>query len=96
MLKIIAVTLAVLALSGCRSRSLLADAKDVQASREAAGKDCREIGTITGTTISAKGSQEEALEDMKKEAANKGANYVQVKEYSSMGTSVKGIAYECP
>ncbi len=96
MLKMITVTLAILAICGCRSRSLLADSKDVQASREAAGSECREIGTITGTTISAKGTQEQALEDLKKEAADKGANYVQVKEYSSMGTSVTGIAYDCP
>lgn len=84
------------AAAGCRSRSLLADAKDVQVSRKAAEKDCREIGTLTGTTSSAKGTQEEALADLKKEAADKGANYVQVKEYSSYGTSVTGVAYECP
>jgi uncharacterized protein YbjQ (UPF0145 family) len=81
--------------AGCRSRSVLSDSKEVKVSREAADKDCRELGKITGTTLSTKGTQEEALEDLKKEAANKGANYVMVKEYSSMGTSVTGIAYEC-
>lgn len=82
--------------SGCKSRSVLPDAKEVKVSREDADKDCKEIGTITGTTGSTKGTQEQALEDLKREAANKGANYVVVKQYSSYGTSVTGIAYECP
>ena len=92
----VTVLLLMFAATGCRSRSLLADAKDVQVSRKEADKDCHEVGTITGTTSSAQGTQEQALADLKKEAANKGANYVQVKEYSSYGTSVTGIAYECP
>ncbi len=41
------VLLLMLTVAGCRSRSLLADAKDVQVSRKAADKDCREIGTLT-------------------------------------------------
>lgn len=82
--------------AGCSSRSVLPDAKEVKVSRDEAGKKCREIGKITGTTSSTKGTQEQALEDLKREAANKGANYVMVKEYSSYGTSVTGIAYECP
>lgn len=95
-MKWFAVVLLIFGLAGCRSRSLLADSKDVKVSREEAAKDCHELGTLTGTTLSAKGTQEQALEDLKKEAANKGANYVQVKEYSSMGTSVTGLAYDCP
>lgn len=95
-MKLLFVTLMMLTVAGCRSRSLLADAKDVQVSRAEAGKDCHEIGPLTGTTTSAKGTQEQALEDLKKEVANKGGNYVQVKEYSSYGTSVTGIAFECP
>jgi uncharacterized protein YbjQ (UPF0145 family) len=54
------------------------------------------MGSITGTTPTVKGTQEEALEDLKREAANKGANYVVVKQYSAYGTSVTGLAYECP
>lgn len=87
---------ALLALAGCASRSVMPDVKEVKVSREAPDKDCKEMGTITGTTATAKGTQEQALEDLKKEAANKGANYVVVKQYSSYGTSVTGVAYECP
>ncbi len=95
-MKLLFIALLMFGLSGCRSRSLLADSKDVQVSRNEAESNCHEIGTMTGTTMSAKGTQEQALEDLKKEAANKGANYVQVKEYSATGTAVTGIAYECP
>jgi hypothetical protein len=87
--------LAALSLAACASRSVLSDSKEVKVSREAPGKDCKEMGTLTGRTASVKGTQEDALEDLKKEAANKGANYVMVKEYSAFGTSVTGIAYEC-
>ena len=87
---------ALIVFTGCASRSVLSDSKEVKVSRDEAGKKCREIGKITGTTNSTKGTQEQALEDLKREAANKGANYVMVKEYSSYGTTVTGIAYECP
>lgn len=86
----------VLAAAGCRSRSVLPDAKEVKVSRDAADNECKEIGPISGTTSSTKGTQEQALADLKQEAANKGANYVMVKQYSAYGTSVVGVAYECP
>ncbi len=95
-MKILCALTSLLLFAGCKSRSVLPDAGEVKVSRDAANKKCRELGKITGTTSSVKGTQEQALEDLKKEAANKGANYVMVKEYSSYGTSVTGIAYECP
>jgi uncharacterized protein YbjQ (UPF0145 family) len=70
--------------------------KEVKVSREAPSKECTEIGELVGRTATVKGTQEQALEDLKKEAANKGANYVMVKQYSAYGTSVTGVAYECP
>ncbi len=82
-------------LISCASRSVMPEVKEVKVSREAADKDCREIGVITGSVSSAKGTREQALEDLKHEAANKGANYVMVKEYSTYGTSVTGVAFEC-
>lgn len=81
--------------AACSSRSIKPDVKEVKLSREAPGKKCKEIGTISGTTMTAKGSQDEAIEDLKKEAANKGANFVWVKQFSSYGTTVTGTAYEC-
>lgn len=82
-------------LMGCQSRSVLPEIKEVKVSREPADKNCRESGLLTGTTTSAKGTAPQAMEDLKREAANKGANYVMIKEYSSYGTSVTGVAYEC-
>jgi hypothetical protein len=84
----------VLTVLGCASRSVLSDPDEVKVSREEP-KDCQEIGKITGNSQSTKGTQEQALEDLKREAANKGANYVVVKQYSDYGTAVTGIAYNC-
>lgn len=84
------------AVSACASRSVLPDVQSVKVSREAPSSKCNEIGKLTGNTESVHGTQEQALEDLKREAANKGANYVMVKEYSDYGTAVTGIAYECP
>lgn len=81
---------------GCRSRSVLPDSKEVKVSRDAAPEECKEMGTINGRTKSVKGTQEEALADLKQDAANKGANYVVIKQYSAYGTSVVGVGYECP
>ncbi|MCB0391701.1 MAG: DUF4156 domain-containing protein [Bdellovibrionales bacterium] len=93
---IILFTIVSMFLAGCTSQSVLPDKEGVKVSREAPDKDCKELGTVRGNSISAKGSREEVLEDMKQEAANKGANYVVVKQYSDNGTSVTGIAYQCP
>ncbi|MBX3020960.1 MAG: DUF4156 domain-containing protein [Bdellovibrionales bacterium] len=91
-----AILMAAIFTTGCRSRSVLPDVKEVKVSRDTAPDDCKEIGPINGTTTSAKGTQEQALADLKQEAANKGANYVMIKQYSAYGTSVVGVAYECP
>lgn len=88
--------LAAFALSACSSRPVTPDTEAIKVSREAPGKDCKEMGKITGTTMSVKGTADEALADLKKEAANKGANYVVVKQFSDNQTAVTGIAYECP
>jgi hypothetical protein len=92
----IGLLLAFLALSGCSSRSIKPNTKEVKISREEPSGKCRELGVIEGTTMTAHGSQDEAVEDLKREAANKGANYVWVKQFSSYGTAVTGRAYECP
>ena len=89
-------TLIALFSAGCASQSIMADKEDVKVSREPADKDCQELGKVTGSSLSAKATQEEVLEDMKQNAANKGANYVVVEQYSDMGSAVTGVAYKCP
>lgn len=86
----------VMGLGACSSRSVMPDSEEVKVSRDAADEDCKELGKITGTTSSVKGTREQALEDLKQTAANKGANYIMIKQYSAQGTAVTGIAYECP
>ncbi len=93
---IFSASILLLSLTACSSRSVMPDAEEVKVSREAANKNCTEVGKITGTTSSIKGTREQALEDLIQTAANKGANYVMIKQYSTQGTAVTGIAYECP
>ena len=86
-------------ISGCSrvaKMSNLPENDNVEVSREKADEDCEELGKVRGTTSSVKGTAEEALADMKQEAADKGANYVMVEQYSGNKTSVTGLAYKCP
>jgi hypothetical protein len=83
-------------LMGCASQSLTPQVSDVKASHDSPPEKCIQVSKVTGSTSSAKGTTEDALEDLKKDAANKGANYVKVDEYSSYGTAVTGVAYKCP
>lgn len=60
---------------GCSSRSVLPDQKGVKVSREnPTDAACKEIGNVSGLTLSKVPSEAEALEDLKKEADRKGAN----------------------
>ena len=85
-----------LSLAACASRSVLPEVKEVKVSRDEPSAKCKEVGKLTGNSPDVHGTQEQALNDLKREAANKGANYVVVKQYSDYGTAVTGIAYECP
>ncbi len=83
-------------LSSCSSMSNLPEQNNVKVSRDLPAKECQTLGKIEGRSNSKVPKQNEALEDLQQEAANKGANYVMVKEYSAMGTAVSGEAYRCP
>ncbi len=71
------------------------EADNVKVSRDPADEDCKELGPVEGRNSSAKGTFDQALEDLKQDAAGKGANYVQIRQSGAMGTSVRGIAYLC-
>lgn len=95
-LTIILLLVSVSTLPACSSRSILPDSDEVIVSRDLPKKSgCNEIGKITGSSPSVNGTREQVLDDLKREAANKGANYVMVKQFSDSGTAVTGIAYEC-
>lgn len=86
----------VLSFTGCSHESLTPQSSDVKASKEAPPADCKEISKVTGTTRTAHETAADALEDLKKDASNRGANYVQIEQYSDYGTSVTGRAFRCP
>jgi FlaG/FlaF family flagellin (archaellin) len=83
------------AVSSCSHESLTPNSSDVKASKDEPSSDCVMLSEVAGSTKTAKGTSEEALEDMKKETSSKGGNYVRIQQYSSYGTSVTGTAYRC-
>lgn len=89
-------SLLLLVLAGCASQSIMPKKDEVKVSRKEADKeDCKFISKVTGNSLSTKATRKQVLEDMKQDAANKGANYVAVKSFSDTGTSVTGLAYQC-
>ena len=91
-------TMLSLSFVACSSRSVMPDKDEIKVTREDPDPDdkCRELGKIMGRASTVKATREDVLEDLKQTAANKGANYLVVKQYSPQGTSVTGMAYECP
>ena len=83
-------------LLSCRSHPVVPEGKNVKVSRDEASKDCKDLGRVQGSLIGTKPDLEKAIENMKQDAANKGANYVRMETASSYGTSVSGTAYFCP
>ena len=82
-------------LSGCSSKPILPKAEDIKLVKEM-DKDCRELGPVSGTTITTSGTPEEALLDMKKSAAEQGSSHILVHQFSGSRTAVTGTAYDCP
>lgn len=85
-----------LLISACSTQSVLPKPDQVKMSRETPPKNCVELGPVTGRLRNEKGNEEAALADLRQEAAYKGANYVRVRQFSSYGTAVTGVAYDCP
>lgn len=88
--------LVAMSLTACHSHPIVPDGKNVTISRDDAAKDCRELGRVQGSVTSVHGTVEQAIEDMKTDAARKGANFVHMEATSALGTSVSGTAYFCP
>lgn len=79
----------------CSSHPIKPEADNVKVSRDEANKNCQEIGPVEGRVKNVSGKFEEALEDMKLDAARKGANFVQIKQTGALGQAVSGTAYFC-
>lgn len=82
-------------LVNCSSHPIKPEAKNVEVSRNEAGKNCRDLGKVEGRVKTVKGTFEDALEDLKLDAARKGANFVTIQQTGSLGQSVNGTAYFC-
>ena len=89
------ILLMVFAFGACASRSLTPDKSDVKVSKEPPPSNCKSLGKVAGQTVHAKGTADEALQDMINEAAHRSADYLQVLQYSGGGTSVTGEAFTC-
>ena len=90
------ILISLLALTSCSSKPVIMNNDDVKVSREAADTNCKNLGKITGSSLEVNATREQVLEDLKKTATAKGANYVVVKQFSDNGGQVTGIAYDCP
>ena len=85
-----------LLVAGCASKTVIPTIQDVRFSKVDPPTKCEEVGLVQGTTNFANGTTEEAIDDMKKDAAHKGANYVKFGQLSGTGTVVTGVAFKCP
>jgi len=82
--------------AGCSSHPVIMDVKDVKVSRENPADSCQDLGPVAGKLIGTKPNLDLAVNDMKKEAAAKGSNFVKIESASVYGTAVRGQAYFCP
>lgn len=85
----------IFSLSGCGSQPIRPEAENIEVTREPVGENCHSIGPVEGRTISAKGTFDEALENLKLDAARKGANTVKIEATSAIGTAVRGEGFIC-
>lgn len=83
-------------LISCSSTPVVPEAKNVKLSREKAADDCKDLGPVEGTVQTKGGFIDAAIENMKLDAARKGANYIQMETTSAYGTTTRGTAYFCP
>lgn len=67
----------------------------VKVSRAAPPEDCKDLGSVNGRVKNISSPFEEALEDMKNDAARMGANYVQMGATGNLGQSITGRAFVC-
>lgn len=81
---------------GCGSHPIKPEADNVKVSREEADEECKDLGPVEGTVSTKSGTFEQALENMKIDAARKGANFVKMEATSAYGTATRGNAYFCP
>ncbi len=83
-------------LNSCANQPVVPDGKSIKLARENPSSSCREMGKVYGKVSTSSGTVDQAIEDMKLDAARKGANYVRMEATGAMGTAVEGTAFSCP
>lgn len=83
-------------LGACSHQAILPEGKNVKIQREDPSSECKNLGAVEGRNNDLKGNTEKAMEDLRREAALKGANLVRVEVTSGYGNSVRGTAFQCP
>lgn len=94
-INILLTIMASLCLASCSGRPIKPDGANVKVTRQPVDIDCRDLGTVNGRVRSTRGTFEEALQDMRADAARMGATHIQVGQTGPMGTSINGRAYSC-
>lgn len=83
-------------LISCSTKPIVPNADKLTISRDNPPEICKNLGRVQGRTIGTSPNLEAAIEDMKKDAAFKGSNYVVMETASGYETAVSGTAYYCP
>lgn len=59
------------------------------------GRKCNDVGQVIGNAQTRDGAREQAMEDLRRNAARLDANYVRLIAVTSHGNAARGIAYRC-
>lgn len=81
--------------AACASSKGYIDPKDVKMTRDAPPAWCKPVGKVTGRVITTKQTRADAIKDLKRSAASRGATFVRVAQVSDHGTSITGTAFIC-
>lgn len=96
MLKIQILLVSLFLFAACSTKPIVPRAENMTISRDNPPEVCKNLGRVQGRTVGTAPNLEEAVEDMKKDAAFKGANYVVMETASGYETAVAGTAFYCP
>ena len=81
--------------AACVSDPKRPDGGGVRVSHDSPGKNCEQLDQVIGTSATRSSAYENALKDIKREAASRGGNYVKILAISSHGSAIRGMSYRC-
>ena len=78
-------------ITGCQSRPY----DHVQVGPSYPAGACREIGQVIGNAATRENAREQAINDMRYNAAKLDGDYVRLVAVSAHGSAARGVAYRC-